>query len=72
MYKSVSFNIFEENLEEIVYGENSVSQTENTELEKKTVVVIGEITVPKIAEQSYDKFIYRRFDWERDETLNVL
>ncbi|MEP6900677.1 MAG: hypothetical protein ABJA66_02940 [Actinomycetota bacterium] len=68
----MSFNIFEENLEEIVYAENSVSETENNDANKKTVVVIGEVTVPKIAALNYDTFIYRRFAWERDGTLNVL
>ena len=60
MYKSVSFNIFEENLEGIVYREDFVSQTENNDTNEKTVVVIGQITVPKITGQNSEVFPDKR------------
>jgi hypothetical protein len=71
MYKSVSFNIFEENLEDIVYGENSVPRTENNDDDEKTVMVIGEITIPKIADQNSDGFTSGRFDRPRQGTFNL-
>ncbi len=72
MYKSVSFNIFEENLEEIVYGEIPVSHTKIKDANEKTVVVIGEITVPKIADKNADDFTYGRFGWNFEGTSNTL
>ena len=72
MYKSVSFNIFEEQLEEIVYGKNPVTQTEKNDANEKTVVVIGEITIPKIADQNSDTNSYKRFVRELSGALNVL
>ena len=45
MYKTVNFNIFEENLEEIVYGKNSASKTENDNpAEKPTARLVRKIS----------------------------
>lgn len=46
MYKSVSFNIFEENLEDIVYRDNSVFQKPNDDPagEKKAEKITGKST----------------------------
>jgi hypothetical protein len=60
MYKTVNFNIFEELLEEIVYGKKSTAQMENVAPAKKTTVTkIGEITVQKITEQKTAPLNYR-------------
>ncbi len=72
MYKSVSFNIFEENLEEIIYGENSLLPAEDDRSNEKTVIVVGEITVPKITAPDSETKTFRHFGWERNGTLNVL
>jgi hypothetical protein len=62
MYKTVDFNIFEELLEEIVYGKKSAAQTENVAPAKKTTVTkIGEITVQKITERKTEPLNYRNF-----------
>ena len=54
MYKSVNFNIFEENLQDIVYGENRASRTEkNNPAEKpreKTTQNLTEIIIKPITE----------------------
>jgi hypothetical protein len=45
MYKTVNFNIFEENLEEIVYGKNSASRNEkNNPAEKTTAKLVRKIS----------------------------
>jgi hypothetical protein len=60
MYKTVNFNIFEELLQEIVYGKQSAAQTEKAAPAKKTTVTkIGEITVQKITEQKTAPLNYR-------------
>ena len=55
MYKTVNFNIFEENLEEIVYGKNSASKTENDNPAEKTtaklVRKISEIIIKPLNEK---------------------
>ncbi len=72
MYKSVSFNIFEEHLQEIVYEKNSFPLAENKSPDKKTVVVIGEVTVPKITIQESSSFISKNLDWKIKEILKNL
>lgn len=66
MYKTVDFNIFEELLEEIVYGKKSAVQPAETVAEKKTTVTtvtkIGEITIPKITERQTEPLIHRNFE----------
>ena len=63
MYKTVDFNIFEELLEEIVYGKKSAAQTENVASAKKTTVTkIGEITVQKITERKTEPLVYKKFE----------
>lgn len=63
MYKTVDFNIFEELLEEIVYGKKSAVQpTETVAAKKTTVTKIGEITIPKITERQTEPLIYRNFE----------
>jgi len=66
MYKTVDFNIFEELLEEIVYGKKSAVQTaENVETKKNsvtTVTKIGEITIPKITERQTEPLIHKNFE----------
>jgi hypothetical protein len=72
MYETVKFNIFEENLEETVYRKESENQTEN----EKTIQVPKEKsddqTSRLIANRNHKKPVFRRFDWEREGTLNVL
>lgn len=63
MYKTVNFNIFQELLEEIVYGEKTPVQREETAAAKKTTITkIGEITIPKITGRNTEPLIYRNFD----------
>jgi len=63
MYKTVDFNIFEELLDEIVYGKQSAVQTAETVTVKKTTVTkIGEITIPKITEQKTQPLVYTHFE----------
>jgi hypothetical protein len=59
MYKTVSFNIFEENLEELVYGRASACETEkndpaekNAERKKQRST---EITIRPLNDQSSDR-----------------
>ncbi len=60
MYKTVNFNIFQELLEEIVYGKKSDAQTEKVAPSKKTTVTkIGEITIQKITERKTEPLVYR-------------
>jgi hypothetical protein len=60
MYKTVDFNIFEELLEEIVYGKKSAAQTEEAVPAKKTTITkIGEITVQKITDQKTEPLSYK-------------
>jgi len=63
MYKTVNFNIFEEILEEIVYGKKTAAQTENVAPAKKTTVTkIGEITIQKITERKTEPLVYKNFE----------
>lgn len=63
MYKTVDFNIFEELLEEIVYGKKSAARTEKVAPAKKTTVTkIGEITVQKITERKTEPLVYRNLN----------
>jgi hypothetical protein len=63
MYKTVNFNIFEELLEEIVYGKKSAAQTETVAPAKKTTVTkIGEITIQKITDRKTEPLVYKNFE----------
>ena len=63
MYKTVDFNIFEELLEEIVYGKKSAARTEIVAPAKKTTVTkIGEITIQKITERKTEPLVYKKFE----------
>jgi hypothetical protein len=70
MYKSVTFNIFELNLEELVYGEKPPAK--NNDPHEKNVVVVGEITIPKITEEYSGTNPYLRFDRTRGDRSKVL
>jgi len=63
MYKTVDFNIFQELLEEIVYGKKSPVQTaETVESKKTTVTKIGEITIQKITAQKTEPLVHKNFE----------
>jgi hypothetical protein len=59
MYKTVSFNIFEENLEDIVYGDNSVMKADDKIPAEKTVEIISkqsrEIIIKPLNDQRLDR-----------------
>lgn len=59
MFKSVNFNIFEENLQDIVYGKERVSRTEeNNRAETKTarlVKKVREIIIRPLNETRFDR-----------------
>lgn len=66
MYKTVDFNIFEELLQEIVYGKTSAVQTVESVSTKQTTVTnvtkIGEITIPKITERKTEPLVHKNFE----------
>jgi hypothetical protein len=59
MFKSVNFNIFDENLQDIVYGEKTGSQKENAgRAERKTeklVRAVSEIVIRPITERRLER-----------------
>jgi hypothetical protein len=72
MYETVKFNVFEENPEETVYRKESENQTENAETIQLQNEQNDDQTSRRIANRNYKKPVFRRFDWEREGTLNVL
>ncbi len=67
MFKTVNFNIYEENLEEIVYGENK-KQEESQQKEVST-----DKPIPKPPPQYWtDPLCYKRLNRESEGTNNVL
>lgn len=60
MFKSVSFNIFEENLEEIVYRNNFAEQEEkNIQPDKvieKTIQKTTELIIKPLNERHFDRY----------------
>jgi len=66
MYKTVDFNIFEELLDEIVYGkQSSVQIAEPVTVKKTTVTKIGEITIPKITGEKTQPLVYKHFEMSK-------
>jgi|GEM_PF-6157318 len=59
MYKTVSFNIFEENLEDIVYGKDSASEADDKITANKTVENISkqsrEIIIKPLSDERPDR-----------------
>lgn len=59
MFKTVSFNIFEENLQDIVYGENFAGRAEKDAPAKRdrgmTIQKITEIVIKPLVEKSADR-----------------
>ena len=59
MYKTVSFNIFEENLEDIVYGSDLVTAADDKVPANKTVEITSrqsrEIIIKPLNDQSPDR-----------------
>ena len=59
MFKSVSFNIFEENLEDIVYRDNSSAQAEKNSSPEKNIEKITErkteIIIKPLNFQKFDR-----------------
>ena len=55
-YKTVNFNIFEENLQDIVYGERNAARNEDNNeaktLREKTTQKLREILIKPITERS--------------------
>ncbi|CAN5622082.1 hypothetical protein BH20ACI4_BH20ACI4_21600 [soil metagenome] len=67
MFKTVNFNIYEENLEDVVYGEKN---TREKKAEKK---VEPDEPIPKPPPRFWtDPLSYRRFSRESEGTTNVL
>lgn len=68
MYKIVDSN----SSEEIVSDYDSENQTANIDLDTNSNVNNKEILIQKEIPQKSKISVFRRFDWERDGTLNVL
>lgn len=67
MFKTVSFNIYEENLEDVVYGEKN-TQKKNAEQKAE-----ADKPIPKPPPQFWtDPLSYSRFNRESEGTSNVL
>ena len=67
MFEATSFNIYKENLDEVVYKEKKV-QTKKSETKNQT-----DESVPKPPPQYWnDPLSYRRFNRESEGTSNIL
>ncbi|MGI9054915.1 MAG: hypothetical protein ACR2F2_03845 [Pyrinomonadaceae bacterium] len=68
MYKKVSFNIYKEHLEDIVFGEGKDSIEDDTTKEETE-----DKPIPKPPPQSWtDPLSYRRFNRESEGTSSIL
>ncbi len=73
MYETVKFNIFEEHLEEVVYENNIENRKDNAETVKQLPnEQKDEKTSRLIPSRNYKQPVFKRFDWEREGTLNTL
>ena len=71
MYETVKFNIFEENLEEIVYGNKVENQPSSVEMTPPSTVRKDERTSLLTPIRNYNQPVFRRLDREREVIPNT-